>query len=229
MAVHVAGRIIGCMMITGAIAGGAAAVTGLQVALKDGQVVISTAESRVVPVFTTASPTPEPTPTPTVVVTLPPEPEPPKPRPKAKPILKPQVDEYKFIQPQFEGNPDLKQPKGKYEIRLPSNWQERHGSRSQDNNSKFGTSEYSSSRMSKDYQGEMYLFEDGSWIKLEKTNNGVRLTSSPSKADHELRIFTSTSRNMSQNQNDLPVYRQNERSKVFSVPDRVYVFTDLLR
>jgi hypothetical protein len=229
MAVHVAGRIIGCMMITGAIAGGTAAVTGLQVAIKDGQVVISTAESRVVPVFTTTPPTVEPSPTPTVIVTLPPEQEQPKPTLKPKPIEKPYVDEYKFIQPQFEGNPDLKQPKGKYEIRLPSNWQERHGSRSQDNNSKFGTSEYSSSRMSKDYQGEMYLFEDGSWIKLEKTNNGVRLTSSPSKADHELRIFTSTSRNMTQNQNEVTIYRQNERSKVFSVPDRVYVFSDLLR
>jgi hypothetical protein len=231
MAVHWAGRIIGVMMITGAGVGAIAGIKGVEIGITDGQVVISTNDSRK-SVDTTTTPTVQPTPTPTVTVQLPPDVQAvvatPKPQPpKANPPK--QVDKYLFIQPKFEGNPDLKQPKGKYEIRLPSNWEERRGKRAMANAELFGSSEYSSSSMSRDYQGEMYLFEDGSWIKLEKTNNGVKITSSPSKADHELRIYSATSRGMMQNQVDIMVYRQNDRTKTFTVPNRLYVFSDLLR
>ena len=135
----------------------------------------------------------------------------------------------KFAQPTFQGAPDLVQAEGKYEIRIPNNWEPRKNDRAKDNSAKFDSLEYTSKSMSKDYQGEMYVFNDGSWIKFEKTNFGITIEGSPSKADRQVRVYGSTKRNMGGNQDELFIFNQNQGKRTMTLNKSTYVFTDLLR
>jgi hypothetical protein len=78
--------------------------------------------------------------------------------------------------------------------------------------------------MSKSNQGEMFIFEDGGWIKLTKIGNSVTVESGLGKSQAYFKVFHASNRAGNRKETDIIPYKLGETTKKFQVPKGKYVF-----
>ncbi|MGL4758651.1 MAG: hypothetical protein ACRCXZ_04910 [Patescibacteria group bacterium] len=242
---HYTGRFLGTCMIIGASVGGYIAWTGVEFDLSNGQIIISTTESRTAQKEKQNSEDiqlnqPE-IPKPQEPIQNQPNPPSPQLSEPDEPPSKHRTQQEEFDQPNFHDNPRLYQPINSSKLLIPIDWEEKKDQESSLNSQKFGCIQFQSKKINKRYQGELYLFEDGSWIKIEKSLNKVSMSSSKSKQEHVVVLFLTSNKKSKFNrlhpvlntelksQDEGLNYTQGNGNKTFEVSDDFYIFSDLLR
>ncbi|MGL4759087.1 MAG: hypothetical protein ACRCXZ_07135 [Patescibacteria group bacterium] len=228
MTVHIKGRIFGCTLlaISAVSVGWIVRMESNQTTspskepLAQGVIEKDTSYSNPTPAQPAPETKPEPTPTPVPIKVSP-------------PVYTPKPPEKEAKEPQFVDEPELVTISGSKEVKIPPNWVPRTNDRSIETSRVFQHKEYTTRRMSKSKQGEMYVFPDGSWMKMEtKIVDGQRsiyLDSFKKDTKISFRIFASKRRSMGGEQREILVYKIGQGESVIPYSEDAYVFSELVK
>lgn len=87
-----------------------------------------------------------------------------------------------------------------------------------------GAQIWATPEMSKSYQGEMFIFEDGGWIKLFKKGNSVVVESGLGKTQVYFKVFHAANRAGNRRETDISAYKLGDGIKTFVIADGKFAF-----
>jgi hypothetical protein len=126
---------------------------------------------------------------------------------------------------QFSSDPQIQEiKKSDYEVALekvPKDWiRSNDAIDDKTNANKFSTPEFN-----KEYQGNMYIFPDGSYFIIEKKLRTFTITAVKIKNDYNIKVFSSSSRNTRNNRETIIIYNIADGTKTFALDKNDYIFT----
>jgi hypothetical protein len=87
-----------------------------------------------------------------------------------------------------------------------------------------GAQIWATPEMSKSYQGEMFIFKDGGWIKLFKQGNSVVVESGLGKTQVYFKVFHASNRAGNRRETDISAYKLGDGIKTFTIDDGKFAF-----